>query len=438
MKHLALILTAIVVLFNTQMANLENKLTQIGSQVVYTQANVYFQAMLNAMAESGIDKPTLHSSYMSKYEVADDLRARLKDEFKTAAPPTVPFEGNVGEDLGSLLDVSRTIIDVASQAADYDKLESYLNSCATSSPDAFDPPIKLPFNTEDGTQVYPIPSSTNLDARRFARVFYFDTPFTSSQKKWLINNSPLYGFVLYEDYALYYIGFTQIKAEALNGVEKLVNRFQQKAISPSEIQVTSAAIQAAVDPAQPITEKTPNGTMYFTSASNPFIFVIGGIDVNGEKSGKYMPKYFDPVFQKYNIWIADSNKSPGKASYDEAMLYLSQKGWSSSTKILYLFSGGYSQGYKLVTSGDINTFTKVLIVDIWMKNDNRWPTWVKNNVNKASYFYSSSGPGGGLPAGAEQQNSILSSLGYPTPRTADTIHFINNHMKTNDKAVATL
>lgn len=436
MRHLATTLLAIAVHFSLNMANLEGKLQGVGTATIYTKANVYYAAMISAMSKESIPTPTLHSSYASKYDIVGDLKTRLKEDFRTAAPSGVTFDGDFAT-LTPLLDSAKDVSAVAANPADFDNLEKYLNTCAIEAKGAFEPPLREDVDGSEG-KIYQIPNSTDADPRRFARTFYFETPFTKQQLTWLINNAPFYGFVLYEDYALYYIGFAEIKTKVQGNFLGTINRFQSEAIPQSELTLSASTIASFPDPAQPSRDKTPSGTMYFSNPSNPLLVVFGGIDVNGKPSGEYMPPYFDRVFTKYNIWIADSSRVNGPKSYDEVNTYIAQKGLAPPARILYLFSGGYKPGAGLIANGKITDFNKVVLVDIWLKNDNRWPNWVKNNAAITSYFYSNSGPGGGLPAGAEQQNSILTSLNYPSPRSSDTVHFINNHMKCNEKAVATL
>lgn len=422
------------------MANLEGKLSSTNSAVVYTKANGYFSALNSKLSEASIEQLTIKTAYTSKYEIIDELRSLLKSEFKTQPPPGVEIEGDF-EQLTPLLDTSKAITEIATTQDDYTKLENYINSCAESAKGAFDPTIAEPFTTNNLT-VYPIPNNTNLDIRRYARVFYFETPFNPSQKAWLTNNAPLYGFVMYEDYALYYIGFAEIKGLVMSkGVEEVVNRFQRTPIPADQINITVSAVQAAADPIQPTIDKTPNGTMYFSNPSNPLLVVFGGIDVEGKPSGEYMPAYFDGIYDRYNIWIADSSRVNGSASYEEVLTYIREKGINPPTKTLYCFSGGYNPGSKLISNGKISDFQKVLLVDIWMKNDDRWPTWVKSNANKTSYFYTSFGSNGSSGAPAPQQDSIIASLGYPTPKSADSTHYVTGgdaHMKTNTLAVVTL
>ncbi len=422
------------------MANLEGKLSSTNSAVVYTKANGYFSALNSKLGESSIEQLVVKTAYTSKYEIVDELRSILRDEFKTAPPPEVSIEGDFNQ-LIPLLDTSKPITEIATIQEDYVKLEDYINTCASSAKGAFNPTIAEPFSSNNLT-VYPIPNNTELDVRRYARVLYFETAFNPSQKNWLINNAPLYGFVMYEDYALYYIGFAEIKGLVLSqGVESVVNRFQRTPIPADQINITVSAIQAAADPIEPSIDKTPSGTMYFSNPSNPLLVVFGGIDVQGKPSGEYMPPYFDGVYDKYNVWIADSNRVNGATSYEEALTYISEKGSNPPTKTLYCFSGGYNPGAKLISNGKIADFNKVLLVDIWMKNDDRWPNWVRSNANKTSYFYTSFGSNGSSGDPAPQQDSIIASLGYPTPKSADTAHYVTGgdaHMKTNILAVATL
>lgn len=230
------------------MADLKDKLSQFGDVVIYTQANQYFTALNVKLNEATGGKLEIQKSYLSKYEVVEDLRNLLREDFRTQKPEGASISDEDFEIVKPLLDTSTSIIDIVNESeSNYTKLESFLNDLATNVKGAFDPPIGEPFSAQ-GTTVYPIPQTTELDPRRFGRVLQFE-PFTKSQKDWLIDNCLLYGFTLYEDYGLYYIGFKQVQTEAQSsGIAGIINKFQQTPIPAGEINLSVSSLANAKDP----------------------------------------------------------------------------------------------------------------------------------------------------------------------------------------------
>lgn len=230
------------------MADLKDKVSQFGDVVIYTQANQYFTALNVKLNEATGGKLEIQNSYLSKYEVVEDLRNLLREDFRTQKPEGASISDEDFEIVKPLLDTSISIIDIVNESeSNYNKLESFLNGLATDVKGAFDPPIGEPFSAQ-GATVYPIPQTTELDPRRFGRVLQFE-PFTKNQKDWLINNAPLYGFVMYEDYGLYYIGFKQIQTQAQSsGIASIVNKFQQTPIPAGEINLSASSLANAKDP----------------------------------------------------------------------------------------------------------------------------------------------------------------------------------------------
>ena len=227
--------------------------------------------------------------------------------------------------------------------------------------------------------------------------------------------------------------------------------FESETTAPSAVTPTPDATPPTPD-AEPTIESTGNyGKMYFSGAENPLIVVFGGIDVAGDQldpplqpaypkypSGVYMPAYFESVSSKYNIWISNSDLSQsttnGNKAYQEVNEWLDTKGISPPSRILYAFSGGYGAA-KGPAGSNNSDFSKVYLVDIWMGGQTYWPTYAKNNTEKVLYFYTSFGCGTG---GQPQRDSLISTLGYPTPFSADSVHYNAGHMGTNKKAIATL
>lgn len=253
------------------MASLEGKLSQFGESVVLTEAYGYFDALNAKLQETTSQTLTLQPSYLSKFEVVDDLRTKLRPEYRIEAPAGVKtFDPSIS----NALDPATAIADVANGAAqvDFNKVEAYLNDCATNAKGAFDPPLAAPFNSAGGeASVYSVPNTTNLDPRRHARIIMV-SEFDVAVKKWLQNNALLYGMTLYEDYALYYVGFAAIKEKATtrSAITDLVNKFQQTAIPASAITLTVDQVAKAKDPVSGELDPVQLATPVQDNAGNTF------------------------------------------------------------------------------------------------------------------------------------------------------------------------
>ena len=222
------------------MSNLEGKLSQNGTAVVFTQANSYLTA-LNSQLQTALGEGlNVVSGYLSKYEIVDSLRNIIDPQYLSSNPAP--------DNLKPLLDTTKPMTDIAVVDTDFNALEIYINELAENAKGAFNPPLGGTFQAQN-TAVYPIPQSSDLDPRRFGRLFVF-SEFTPGIRKWLINNVLLYGFTLYENYGLYYVGFTEVRSQATSNtaVQNLINKFQQTAIPAGEIALTAEKIQAAKDP----------------------------------------------------------------------------------------------------------------------------------------------------------------------------------------------
>jgi len=99
------------------MASLQGKLVQQGQALVYTDANTNFGYMAAALQNDKGIAMTVEQSYLSKYDVADNLRKLVKD--KTDKPPA---------EIKPLLDTNKTIADIVGTAGSYDALATYLNA----------------------------------------------------------------------------------------------------------------------------------------------------------------------------------------------------------------------------------------------------------------------------------------------------------------------
>jgi hypothetical protein len=168
----------------------------------------------------------------------------------------------------------------------------------------------------------------------------------------------------------------------------------------------------------------------FTSSSNvnsPLVVVYGGIDVGGRKSGVYMYDYFGGFGDKYNLFVAKDANINGLEAYKAIQ---NKVGNSPSKKILYLFSGGYRPGKKLLEEYGAKEFDKIYLVDIWMGNESVGSFYNKlaqENPDKVEYYYTSFGANN-----SSARDKISSSVKVKMQQLS------NNHMETNLDAVKSL
>ena len=231
------------------MANLEGKLSQYVDVVMYTRANSYLIALNSSMKTSIATTITANSSYLSKYEIIDELRTNLKEDYRLEQPPGSELDSGSFETIKPLLQLDQEILSiVASDEAGYELLSTYMDDLADNIKGAFDPPIFDAFTVQE-LEVYPIPQSSLKDPRRGARLIVFEE-FPKAVRDWLINNALLYGFTLYQNYGLYYIGFAEVQGLITNNnaVVDLINKFQQTPIPAGDIALTAVTVQAAEDP----------------------------------------------------------------------------------------------------------------------------------------------------------------------------------------------
>ena len=185
------------------MANLEGKLSQEGTAIYLTDARLYLSALNAELQKAKGQRLNIKQGYVSKYDLTDELRSTLNADAKENAPPEII----------PLLDTNKAILDIGKNEAEYSKLSEFLGQLATSSKGVFTPTLSEPFSTDEHAKVYPIPNVGHVDPRRYGRLLVFDK-FSLDIKKWLTNNSPLYGFAMYEDYGLYFVELSTFKTKA--------------------------------------------------------------------------------------------------------------------------------------------------------------------------------------------------------------------------------
>ena len=173
-------------------------------------------------------------------------------------------------------------------------------------------------------------------------------------------------------------------------------------------------------------------------ASAPLLVVFGGIDVGGVHSGTYMWPYLDGVKSRFHIFVAASNAVDGDGAYRALTSTLKEKGLSPSTQILYLFSGGYGPGMKVLRAGGRTLFSSIYLVDIWMGVTARagsvvpdfYKALANEYGNKMTYVYTTFGANNGA------------ARDYIAKKVAKAIHVdgggMSAHMSTNAEAVSLL
>ncbi len=136
-----------------------------------------------------------------------------------------------------------------------------------------------------------------------------------------------------------------------------------------------------------------------SDAKAPLLVVFGGIDVGGVHSGVYMWGYMEPVQDRFHVFVATSNTVNGASSYRALTETLEERGLAPSSRILYLFSGGYRPGMDLLPGKGAAQFSSIYLVDIWMgvtqKAGSVVPDFYKKladaNASKITYVYTAFG-----------------------------------------------
>jgi len=214
------------------MSDLKDKVVQQGQAVILREANVKFQLMAAALQTDKNITISVEQSYLSGYDVADDIRKIVKD--KTNKPPA---------DIKALLDPNKTITDIVKEGL-YNKLKTYLDKLEAAD---FEPPLPADFTSGARVLVKQFPNKIASDPRRTGRLVKLgptDVLKSTEVQKWLYNNSMLYGFVLYSDNALYYMGVDFIKSKISGAANKqsqlllTANTFIKQGVVISQLSLT--------------------------------------------------------------------------------------------------------------------------------------------------------------------------------------------------------
>jgi LAS superfamily LD-carboxypeptidase LdcB len=218
------------------MADLKGKVVQVSSAIVLREANDMFTLLKNALQTAKGVALSVDQGYLSKFDVADQLRKIIKDKDKK--PPA---------DIKPLLDPNKSIVDIVKEGQ-FDKLKKYLDNLTSGD---FEPPLQTNWRSPINKEVYPLPNQIEKDPRRTGNLVVpgpVDVMKGTEVRKWLINNSVLYGFVMYSDKALYYLGVDKIKRDinaASNKDAKLkeiISTFLPKGATLDGLSLTGKAV----------------------------------------------------------------------------------------------------------------------------------------------------------------------------------------------------
>ena len=180
--------------------SLQGRLVQIGSAVVLNEVGTSFLNMVNSLESDRGVVLIMEQGYLSEYEVVDELRKLVKFKTKSLKPEML-----------ALLDPKKPMSEIIKDADQYQKLKTYVDSLDATE---FEPPLKPDFMSAGGINTVCFPNKTSQDPRRSGKLIKIGpSNLVKSPEifKWLLNNSFLFGFVLYEENALYYLG-----ADAIN------------------------------------------------------------------------------------------------------------------------------------------------------------------------------------------------------------------------------
>jgi len=233
------------------MINLKGKLGQIpgSTAVIKTEVYTYFTLMAEALKRDKGVELKVEQSYLSKFEVTDELRKIVKD--KTGNSPAIAAMLNQSVRIEDILGVTAQPIDPANTAVieptfpanSYKTLEDYIKTLPQ---DSFDPPLYIKYRSPIAEfMVHPYPNHTGLDPRQTGNLVVIGPKDAIKPDilNWIYNNSIFYGFIPYGNpqiQSLYFAGVDQLKqkVKVLESVVKVVSTFLQMQLSPDIITIT--------------------------------------------------------------------------------------------------------------------------------------------------------------------------------------------------------
>ncbi len=238
------------------MANIKNDTLKVDESFVYREANANFNLMMQALKQDKGVSMNVDEAYKSVYEIVDELRTLVKNKTvdegdssnESWTTTAVGYQSPSG--VSALLDPAKSIEEIVDEG-NFESLQNYVDSL---SPIDFEPTLVESF--EGGippdyvTTVYPYPNKSNLDPRRSGRFVKPKPEDVFKQvevQKWLINNGLKYGFVLYGDSGLYYIGLESAKTKinASTDKEQTLQRMLRRFIKPDNTSIGLISVTAA-------------------------------------------------------------------------------------------------------------------------------------------------------------------------------------------------
>lgn len=228
------------------MANIKTSVVQQGQAIVIREPNDNFKLMAAALQNDKTTALTLEQGYMSAYDVVDELRKLVKDK---TTPPS---------DIVPLLESNKAITDIVKDGT-YTKLFDFLNKLT---PADYEPPLASSFTSAGGVETFPYPNYPAKDPRRTGMLIKpgpVDTLKSPEILKWMVNNSILYGYILYADNGLYYLGVDKIKTRLQKAsnkqdeLKKIVGTFLKSASTLSLLSTTADKV---------ISNKLPDNTNF--------------------------------------------------------------------------------------------------------------------------------------------------------------------------------
>jgi hypothetical protein len=175
--------------------------------IIHKDVNRNLQNLQRALNNDKQVKFKVLQSYMSEYDIVDELRKTVSTDLSTSATDSIRIlRGAV------LAFKDRPIVDIA-KTSTYKDIKDFID---IREPENFNPPLHPSFRSKGIIDnLYPFPNKPDTDPRRTGRIVRLDPPETiNTNKDWFINNSLLYGFLMYgeeSNLALVYVGFDKIK-----------------------------------------------------------------------------------------------------------------------------------------------------------------------------------------------------------------------------------
>jgi len=217
------------------MSDIRTRAVEVGnSAITVNEVLTQFKELTAKLKADTNVQLAISEGYKSRYEILEELRGNVKD--------TNPSDTRFADLL------SRPI----SGSGEYLELEGYLMDLR---PTQYDPTIPEPLSSvvNSSTKIYYTPNYPNLDPRRTGRFLVVDPPQSirsANVRTWLLNNSMLYGFLLYGDIGLYYEGVAKIRQQIQAGstVLQLVSKYQAAYPNSAIITTTTQTILGVIAP----------------------------------------------------------------------------------------------------------------------------------------------------------------------------------------------